>query len=43
MGGRIVFVHPSDELYGADQVFLDIGVGSLDDQVRERTVVWLPT
>lgn len=36
-----VFVHSSDELYGADRVLLEV-LKALPHEVRERSVVWLP-
>lgn len=42
LGERILFIHPSDENYGADRVLLDI-LDSLPDTIRrERVCVWLP-
>ncbi len=38
----IVFVHPSDELYGADRVLLQI-LQAVPRDLREDTEVWLPT
>jgi glycosyltransferase involved in cell wall biosynthesis len=40
--GRVVFVHPSDELYGADRILLDI-IGMLPPERRAVAEVWLPT
>jgi glycosyltransferase involved in cell wall biosynthesis len=40
--GPIVFVHSSDELYGADRVVLDIHA-ALPDEWRTRAEFWLPT
>jgi glycosyltransferase involved in cell wall biosynthesis len=37
-----VFIHPSDELYGADRMLLEFQA-SLPDEVRSRTEFWLPT
>lgn len=38
----MVFIHSSDELYGADRVLLDM-LSALSDSWRSRTEVWLPT
>ena len=38
----LVFVHPSDELYGADRLLLDM-IGMLPADRRELAEVWLPT
>jgi glycosyltransferase involved in cell wall biosynthesis len=38
----IVFVHPSDELYGADRVLLQI-LQSVPAELHDDTEVWLPT
>ena len=40
--GGTVFVHSSDELYGADRVLLDI-IGMLPPERRAVAEVWLPT
>lgn len=40
--GSLIFCHPSDELYGADRVLLDI-IDQLPEGVRARTECWLPT
>ena len=40
--GPIVFVHPSDELYGADRMLLEM-YDALPAPVRARAEVWLPT
>ena len=40
--GPIVFVHSSDELYGADRVVLDIHA-ALPEEWRARAEFWLPT
>lgn len=37
-----LFVHSSDELYGADRVLLDI-MRALPDAIRETAIVWLPS
>lgn len=42
MSDTWLFVHSSDELYGADRVLLDI-IRSLPDAIREHSVVWLPS
>jgi glycosyltransferase involved in cell wall biosynthesis len=39
---RIVFVHSSDEMYGADRMLLEF-VGALGEEAREQAQVWLPT
>jgi glycosyltransferase involved in cell wall biosynthesis len=39
---RLVFVHSSDELYGADRILLDVH-DALPDRLRDRAVFWLPT
>lgn len=40
--GPWLFVHSSDELYGADRVVLDI-VRSLPEAVRRDVMIWLPS
>ncbi len=42
MKKRTLFIHSSDELYGADRVLLDI-LRSLPDEERAQAVVWLPS
>lgn len=39
---RMVFIHPSDELYGADRILLDLFAALTPDE-RARCEVWLPT
>jgi glycosyltransferase involved in cell wall biosynthesis len=39
---RLVFIHPSDELYGADRILLDIWA-ALDADDRAHAEFWLPT
>jgi glycosyltransferase involved in cell wall biosynthesis len=39
---RLVFVHSSDEMYGADRILLDV-YDALPAPHRERAVFWLPT
>lgn len=39
---RLVFIHSSDELYGADRILLAV-VEALSSEERARTEVWLPT
>ncbi len=41
-GGPLVFVHPSDELYGADRMLLEM-YDAMPDEMRERAEFWLPT
>jgi glycosyltransferase involved in cell wall biosynthesis len=41
-GDSVVFVHSSDEMYGADRMLLEI-VDALPDEARSRAEVWLPT
>lgn len=41
-GKSWVFIHSSDELYGADRVLLYM-VAALPDSVRQRSRVWLPS
>ena len=41
-GGSVVFVHSSDEMYGADRMVLEV-VDALPDEVRSLAEVWLPT
>lgn len=38
----ILFVHSSDEMYGADRMLLEV-LAALPDTDRARSVVWLPT
>ena len=40
--GTIVFIHPSDELYGADRMLLEFQA-ALPEELRSRTEFWLPT
>jgi glycosyltransferase involved in cell wall biosynthesis len=40
--GPVLFVHPSDELYGADRVLMDM-LQSLSDEERQHSEVWLPS
>jgi glycosyltransferase involved in cell wall biosynthesis len=37
-----VFIHPSDELYGADRMLLEFQA-ALPDDLRDRAEYWLPT
>lgn len=37
-----LFVHSSDELYGADRVLLDV-LQALPPEIRQRSTVWLPS
>jgi glycosyltransferase involved in cell wall biosynthesis len=39
---RIVFIHSSDELYGADRILLDL-FAALEPSERDRAEFWLPT
>jgi glycosyltransferase involved in cell wall biosynthesis len=39
--GPVLFLHPSDEHYGADRILLDL-FDALPDDVRERAQFWLP-
>ena len=39
---RLVFIHPSDEHYGADRILLDI-CSALPPEVRHDAEFWLPT
>jgi glycosyltransferase involved in cell wall biosynthesis len=41
-GTRMVFIHPSDELYGADRILLDL-FQTLTPNERARSEFWLPT
>ncbi len=38
----ILFVHSSDEMYGADRMLLEF-IAALPDQERQAVLVWLPT
>lgn len=40
--GPVIFIHSSDEHYGADRILLDL-LDALPDGVRERAEFWLPT
>ena len=42
MGTELLFVHSSDELYGADRV-LGYILNSLTDSERRTARVWLPS
>lgn len=39
--GKIVFLHSSNEMYGADKILLEV-IRALPDEDRSRCVVWLP-
>src|SRR3954452_8522634 len=41
--GPLVFVHPSDELYGADRMLLAMVEAARDDPRVPELEVWLPT
>lgn len=41
-GGPLIFVHSSDESYGADQIVLDL-FSALPVELRGRAEFWLPT
>src|SRR5688572_5527896 len=39
---RLVFIHPSDELYGADRILLELH-DALTETERQQAEFWLPT